>query len=777
MGLALALLAGAALPLAGLPLLPALVLPLFLLAPIGASVRPLRPLALSVLAGSVAAGGALRWAGADCRLGLPAQADVALLGRFEGSPALGPAPFRVVDGLPGGCTGVVRISLADGLPVPPPGAAVRVEGRWRSAPEPHPLRPEFAGTVWGTGLDGLSPGALPPAPVLTFRGRLQGRIQELYGPHAALVDALILARKEGVSPAVRDLFAVSGTAHLLAISGFHVGVVAGLLFTLLRRLGASRERAAVLAALGSWAYVLAIGAPHAAARAATLVSALAVARLRGRPVHPAGALSAAGLLMVLLDPLAPASVGFQLSFAGAAGLVFLRAPLSRLLTRGPGERVPAGAMGALVAGMAATLATAPLVVWHFDRISLVGIPATLVVGPLVALAIPGILASLLAGVVAVPLGHFLAGGVGLILDLMVRIVEIAAEVPGASPWVSRSALVALAAGAVGTALLLRSIPGSGLRRPVRWGIVATGGLAAVLAMPVLDRSLDRGVVTLTFLDVGQGDALTIRTPAGRWIVVDAGPRGPGWDAGARVVVPHLRRHGARRVELMVLTHPHLDHVGGAGAVLQGIQVGRVADPGLPAAGAFYREILDVALEDRVGWWPLRAGDTWELDGVELVVLHPRPGADTVAPAHGANSLSVVLEVRYGAFRALLTGDAPQEVEELLVSAEINPVQVLKVGHHGSRTSTGATLLQWAAPAVAVIPVGRGNSFGHPHAPVLERLERAGSMLFRTDRHGDVVVRARMDGAFRVDGERMGPSPVPAYPDFRGGNRPAAERPP
>jgi competence protein ComEC len=776
-GLVLALLAGTALPLAGIPLLPALLFPLLLLAPIGASLRPSPPLVLSLVAGVAAAGGALRWASTDCRLGLPGEAEVTLLGRFEGSPAEGPAPFRVMEGLPDGCTGTVRVSLREGIPLPPPGAAVRVEGNWRKAPEPHPLRPEFSGTVRGRAVEILPDRTLPPAPVLEFRGRLQGRIQGLYGPQGPLVDALILARKEGVSPELRELFALSGTAHLLAISGFHVGVVAGILFTLLRWGGASRERAAVLAALGSWGYVLSIGAPHAAARAATLVSALAAARLRGRPVHPWGALAAAALLMVILDPLAPAAVGFQLSFAGAAGLVALRTPIRRLLGRGPGERVPAAVMDGLVAGIAATVATAPLVAWYFDRVSLVGIPATLVVGPLVALVIPGILASLVLSSAILPLGQFLAGGVSLLLEIMVRIVEWAAVVPGASPWVPRSTLLALALGGSATLLLLRALPGSALRTPVRGGIVAAGGVVVALAAPLLDRSLERGVLTLTFLDVGQGDAMTIRTPSGRWIVVDAGPRGPGWDAGARVVLPHLRQQGARRVELMVLTHPHLDHVGGAGAILEGIEVGRVADPGLPAAGVFYREILDLALEDRVGWWPLQAGEAWEVDGLELAVLHPAPGADTVAPSHGANSLSVVLELRFGEFRALLTGDAPREVEDLLTTRGMTPVQLLKVGHHGSRTSTGPLLLDAIEPLAAVIPVGRGNSFGHPHLPVLERLERAGVALFRTDHHGDVVVRARRDGGFRVEWERSGSSPAPPYPDFRSGNRPREDRPP
>ena len=594
----------------------------------------------------------------------------------------------------------------------------------------------------------------------------------LYGSRGPMVEALILARKEGLDPQLREAFALSGTAHLLAISGFHVGVVAGLLFTLLRRAGASRERAALLAAVGAWGYVASIGAPHAAARAATLVSALAAARLRGRPVHSAGALGTAAILLVVADPAAPAAVGFQLSFAGAAGLVALRRPFERALVRRGGDRLPAWLRDGVVAGVAATVATTPLVAWHFDRVSLVGIPATLVVGPAVALAIPGILASLLLSIPWMGGGGFVAGGVSLLLAAVERGAVAAASIPGSSPWIPRSVLVALGVGGVGSALLLRGVPGSSLRPGFRRGAVGAGALCALLLLPVPSRWMGSGVLTLSFLDVGQGDAVTIRTPRGFWIVVDAGPRSPGWDAGARVVLPHLRQGGARRIELLVLTHPHLDHIGGAQALLRGIPVGRVADPGLPAAREFYTGLLDLALEDRVGWWPLQAGEGWEVDGVSLSVLHPVPGADTLAPSHGPNSLSVVLEVRYGEFRALLTGDAPQEIEQVMVAAgRLSPVQVLKVGHHGSRTSTGWSLLGAITPEVAVIPSGRGNTFGHPHAPVLLRLERAGVRLFRTDRDGTVTVRARDDGSYRVRGARGdGPAPPPP-PDFRNGTPP------
>lgn len=775
MGLALSLVAGTALPLAGFSFPPALLLLSILLLPIAAWRRPGLPgeahvpvaSGLALLAGYCAATAALHSSSADCRLFLPAEGTFTVLGRFEGRPAAGPAPFRVEGGLPGGCRGVLRVALRDGVVAPLPGAPVQVTGRWRRAPEPDPRRPEWSGTLVGVAVETLPGGTLPAAPVLAFRGRIQERLALLFGERAPVVEALVLARREGVAPELREAFARSGTAHLLAISGFHVGVVAGLLYTLLRRSGRSRERSALLAAVGAWVYVLGIGAPHAAARAAALVSAGAAARMRGRPVHPAGALAAAALLLVALDPESTGAVGFQLSFAGAAGLLLMRPPVERWFRHLGGERLPAWGVDALAAGVAATVATTPLAAWYFNQVPLLGIPATLVVGPVVALAIPGVFLALLLHPLLPPLAHFVAGGTGLLLAGVEEGVVRAAAPGWVALWVDRPTLAVLGAGAVGGAILLRGVPGSVLGPRVRRGAMVASALVFLLLQPVAARWWGKGELHLTVLDVGQGDAVTLRTPSGRWIVVDTGPRSPTWDAGARVVLPHLRRQGARRVDLLVLTHPHLDHVGGAESLMRGIEVGRVGDPGHPAARAFYTGLLGLASHDRVGWWPMQAGESVEVDGVHLRVLNPVPGADTVAPSHGANTLSVVLEVRYGAFAALLTGDAPEEVEALLAaSGELGSLQVLKVGHHGSRTSTGWGLLEAATPEVAIIPVGRGNPFGHPHDRVLHRLERAGVRVLRTDHHGTVTVRARLDGDYRVRTARGRMDPPPRTPDFR-----------
>ncbi|HEX9166265.1 MAG TPA: MBL fold metallo-hydrolase, partial [Gemmatimonadales bacterium] len=208
------------------------------------------------------------------------------------------------------------------------------------------------------------------------------------------------------------------------------------------------------------------------------------------------------------------------------------------------------------------------------------------------------------------------------------------------------------------------------------------------------------------------------------------------NAGKDVVVPFLRRHGVRAVSLLVVSHVHADHLGGAGAVLDELEVKTAAEPGWATPDSLYRSFLDQLATEGTGWRPARAGTGWELDGVRFRVLHP----DTAWARWGEdlNEDSAVLLVEYRGFRALFAGDAGLPVEQRLLG-QVGPVDVLKVGHHGSGSATGGTWLREVAPRVAVLSVGR-NRYGHPHPAVVARLDSAGAMVWRTDRHGTVTVQ-------------------------------------
>lgn len=584
-----------------------------------------------------------------------------------------------------------------------------------------------------------------------IRRGARARVDRLFGAQAPLAASLLLAQRDALDPEVRDRFARAGLSHLLAISGLHVGLVCGMLLLMgsLSRMG--KRGSAVLAAVGTVGYVLLLGAPHSASRAALQLVFLLAATMIQRPTRPEAMVAAAALILLAADPGALLSPGFQLSFAGVVGLLVLRPPLVAVLAgRGAGGRLARARRwlgDAVATSLAATLSTAPIVAWHFGHVAPIGIVANLVAIPLLSLALPALALALLVGAGASGIGTFLAGPGAVALAALDRVAATAAAVPGATIPVHGSTGLVLTVALTAGYLASRRLGGvRPLIRGAAWSAVAAMVLIAAPVRPVGDR------IEVHVLDVGQGDAIAVRSPAGRWLVVDAGMAGRDFDAGARRVVPYLLRRGGRRIEGLVLTHPHADHTGGGAAVIRQLRPRWVGDPGSPAPSAQYLGLLRVAHGARLSWVGLRQGSGLALDGVMVDFLHP----EIVGATEGdANDLSVVVRVRYGDFAALLTGDATALVEERLVRYYGGDLRadVLKVGHHGSRTSSTTAFLEAAGARIALISAGHGNRYGHPHRDVLDRLEAHGIKVLRTDRHGSIVVRADGRGGVWVEAER------------------------
>jgi competence protein ComEC len=635
------------------------------------------------------------------------------------------------------------------------GSGLEVHGAWRKSQQSLSGIPLRAGYLL---VDSVVPLPAPrPGPetsanrvrkeLVLLGGWVQRRIETLFPQTSSLAVALVWARKDGLSAETRDAFARAGTAHLLAISGFHVGVIAGVLLMLVGWTGLPHPSRYLLASFGVWAYVAAIGLPDAALRAAVLLSVLSLGRFWDRRVVPLGALATAFLGFLLVDPGALLHPGFQLSFAGALGLVVGYRPISNGIRARFKGSVPLFLVQGVGAGVAATLATLPLVAWHFGRISLVGIPLTILLTPLVAAAIPGIFLSLISSAVHLGTARFLASGVETLLTMIWTLVDRASALPFASIWVSRPVLTSSLLAFGVTLVLIRTSPWARLRP--RWAVFFTATVVGALIWPLAGSLLLRGSVEIVVLDVGQGDATLLRSPAGRWILLDAGPRTRTFDAGERRVLPYLRRRGIHHLELMILTHPDMDHVGGAASVLTDLPVTGILGPGLPAGTEAFLDALGAASAEDRPWITVRAGDSLNLDGMALRILAPEDSLPGVE-AEGNNAASLVLELRFGSFAALLTGDAPALSEDGFLPRVLSDrIQILKVGHHGSSTSTTPGLLRRIEPAVALISVGRRNRFGHPHPEVLARLAHLGTQVFRTDRQGTLTVRARDDGSYSV----------------------------
>lgn len=629
------------------------------------------------------------------------------------------------------------------------GRRLWLRGRWWASPGDPARTVESRGVLVldTAGVDGPAEGHIALGRI---RAGLQRHIREFFPQQGALVEALVLARREGLDPVLRQQFVDAGLSHLLAISGTHVALIAGILLLVAKAFGASGVAGAGVAAAGTVAYVLLLGAPAAATRAALQIVLLLGARVMQRPADPFTLLATAALVLLGTDPAALLDPGFQLSFAGVAGILTFGIPLSDWLR----TRLPGWLATPLAISLAASALTLPIAGLRFGRVAPIGIAASLVAIPVLGSVIPAILVTLLVGCLSAALGHWLAHSARLLLRAMNGIARLAAAVPGGHAPTSPGTIMAGLLAAATLILVHRGLrdAASGAPRPreriLHWGMALAAALTVLVWLPRLHLPVSEGV-EIHAIDVGQGDAFAIRSPHGHWILVDDGPRSDRFDAGRSRVVPYLLRHGVHRLDALILTHPDGDHIGGTEAVLQSLHVATVVDPGVAAGKPLYLTALTTAHSEQLRWLAARAGREVHIDDLDLRFLFPDSSA-LDGPA-AANDFSVVFRLGYGPFGALFLGDAPRAVENRLVAryGSALAVDVLKVGHHGSRTSTGDSLLTVAHPRIALLSVGRHNRYGHPAPEVVARLRERGIRILRTDRDGSVMVRITPAGRIEM----------------------------
>jgi competence protein ComEC len=614
-------------------------------------------------------------------------------------------------------------------------------------------------------------------------------------PAAGLAAGILIGLRERVDRELAADFTTTGLSHVVAISGWNIAIVAGLVAGFL---GTWPRRRRAVATVGAIAlYTILAGASASVLRAAVMAGVALLARETGRPGTAARALAWAVVILLGVNPGTVTDAGFQLSAAATAGLLAWGTPLAARL-RASMPWLPGFIVEGLAVSLAAQAATLPIVLLSFGRLAPLSPLLNLVVVPLVPLAMAtGTLAmvgGVAAGAGAPAVVATLLGLPGaLMIGLLVMIVQTAADLPFAGVTLEPAAGAALgglaAASLVVVAARRRIARALGPRRRTprleRVGRPATAGhptgpgprgpgslrsdrgvrlLATLLALvvalaTVAAASRPDGRLHVVALDVGQGDAILVETPAGGRLLVDGGPdpdrllvaldeRIPPWD---------------RRIDLVVVTHPHEDHVGGLALLVERYRVAQVLEPGMAGPGPAYAA-LEAALASRnQPSGRLAAGDRFALDDVRFQVLWPDRTAVPREPpdtGSGINNVSVVLLGSFGAQRFLLTGDAEEGIDPILVARGLPPVDLLKVAHHGSRTATSDALLAATRPAVALVSVGAKNTFGHPAPGTLARLAAHGVTTFRTDLEGSLD--AALDGhALSVrTGRERAPSPTP-----------------
>ncbi len=610
--------------------------------------------------------------------------------------------------------------------------------------------------------------------------------QALPEPQASLAQALLLGLRGRLPQDVTEDFRATGTSHLLAISGLHVGTILALSMGAGVWLMGRRRRIYLLLPLGAiWLYALLSGLSASVERAAIMGSIYLLAVALGRPRSILPVLALAAAVMAAYQPQVLKQVSFQLSFTAVAGIALLTTSGSALWSRfqnfstsdSAWWKTPARALAvALAVSVAATLGTLPLIAFNFQNIPTLGIPATVLALPALPVLLMTSALAAIAGLVHPSVGQVIGWGAWVPLEYVIRLVHLISKVPGSTisvpafsgilVWVYYGVLASLILLPGGPASL-RALPGrfrvgtrvgieevaergrglaSRLRVPIgAYLVVATGlaTLAAILWFHIVTGP--DGKLHVHFMDVGQGDSMLIVTPEGRQVLIDGGPDAMDTATAIGSKMPFWDRD----LDMVVLTHPDEDHFRGLAEVLNRYDVGTMVDSGADSLNPLYLE-WQRALEGR-NIHPITAfqGQTISLDSAtRLEILNP-PLTPIGGTSSDSNNNGVVMRLVYGGVSFLLTADIEAEAEaHLLREGLFLKSNVLKVPHHGSKTSTTPRFLSEVSPVAAVVSAGADNPYGHPHPQVTGRLETTpgADRTYVTAQQGDIE--------FITDGERL-----------------------
>ena len=566
--------------------------------------------------------------------------------------------------------------------------------------------------------------------------QLHERLDE---PAASILAGAMWGERGALAPDLRAEFQDTGTTHVLVTAGLHLGVIAALATWLLGVAGAGRVWSALLAIGIVWLYAEFSGGHLPSLRAATMISFGLCAHACGRPTFSWNALAAAAIVIGVAWTRSVDSLSFALSFSCVAAIMLFAKPFGRALER---FGISGFAGEAVALTLATQVGTWPLTAFAFLVFAPYAPLANALVVPAVALAmLTGV--ALIAATPVGPLVHVVANVEESLLLWIVGVVRWTAQLPAAHVVATPAPVWAIAAydGAVVAVAVL-------IHRG-RLLLAAATFLAgtALVVWPPRPPSHD---LVVTAIDVGQADALLIRTPTGHAYLVDAGgrlERGPGNGAqspaeaiGERVVVPFLVRSGIHRLDAVLISHPHGDHVGGLAPVLRVLGADVFADSGQTYPGHAYHDALDVAAFRHVPIVYPRAGAVWRTDdGVTFRFYGPTLPLLTHTQ-NDINNNSLMFRLEYERFRMLFTGDAGAEAEaRVLASGADVSADVLKVGHHGSAYSSTPDFIHAVSPRIAIISVGRDNLFGHPASSTIATFHAAGAAVYRTDEDGAVTI--------------------------------------
>ncbi len=569
----------------------------------------------------------------------------------------------------------------------------------------------------------------------------------LGGLEGEFLKDILLGERSGIPRETKEALIDAGVAHILAVSGYRVFIIAGMLMTALGALRIPRPVRPFVAVPALLFYMALAGCHPPVVRGTVMAVVFIIARGAGRRTGSLNALGVAALLVLGADPRELFDAGFQLSFGAVLAILSFMPGGDAAITppggRGFARLLARWTVRSISLSVVVSLGTFPLTAALFDRVSIVGVLTNIVVVPATGAAMILGTIALMAGAISSPLGAAYAALDGLLIRWIIRISLFAASLPFASVETGRFGVPETIAWYAAMVFLVHRKN----RRLAARSLAVFLAALNVLAFRVPDPAAApaNGNLRVSMIDVGEGDAILIEFPRGGTLLVDAGPLTRARDAGRTTVLPFLKMRRIRALDILLVTHPDADHSGGAASIVRGVPVGRVIEAAGGGATGACLSYRDAARERGSPLSPASRGEMIDVPGcARLYTLWPpRPGVKGGAVRGGSpsNNASIVCKLVYGGISFLLTGDAEKEAESCIARSYGSFLRsdVLKVAHHGSDSGTSAEFLRAVRPELALISAGLHNRFGHPSPALLYRLHAAGARIIRTDVHGAVLL--------------------------------------
>lgn len=539
---------------------------------------------------------------------------------------------------------------------------------------------------------------------------------------AAILNGMLLGGYSGIGQETVSVFSQTGIIHILSVSGTHVALLAGCILSLAKFFRLPPAVTLLVTAVFFLVYGLLCGFVPPVVRSLCMGIALLLEPVLEKERDQLAVL--AGTLLVLLGwrPLWLWDVGFQLSFLATAGLLLFAPRLRPVLV----NCLPACVAEPLTVCLAAQSLVLPLLVYHFHKISLIALAANVLVVPLLEFSIVLTALGVLVAFVLPVAGRWLLVGVAQLLGLSLWGVELLAAFPYGTVTVGCLPGVFTPLYYLVLSALTPLPPLTDFSRPSRHFLAGFTVTCCLLVAGI--KAWQPQPFTVYFLDVGQGDSALVITPEKRTILIDTGGLPGMFDTGSAILVPFFHYLGLEQLDVLVLSHGHHDHAGGAAAVAKNLPIGQVLLPRESLSQDVVALLAALPKSTAVNY--LTQGEQYALGSCHMNFL----AVPEQTEAEAGNESSVLVQVRCGVHQVLFTGDATAEGELGALAGEVAST-VLKVSHHGSKTSSDPAFLQAVHPQLAVISVGRENRFGHPHAEVVERLVKTGAKVLRTDETG------------------------------------------